>query len=293
MSKFKFLLYLQTERRYSKHTIIAYENDLKQLEEFALLEFEITKLKEVDSALLRSWMVSMLESGKDARSINRKISTCKSYYSFLLRNGEIKSLPTSKLSSPKAQKAIPKFVKESEMTNLFENIVFPDDEFGLRDYLIIEILYSCGVRLSELIGIKTSDLDLNNSCIKVLGKRNKERIIPIHNNLVLKIEEWLRIKEITINSNSPLLLVTNKGEKLYPKFVYRKVNYYLGQVTSIQKKSPHILRHTFATHMLNNGAELNTIKEILGHANLSATQIYTHNSIEKLKNIYNQAHPRA
>lgn len=293
MSKSKFLQYLQTERRYSNHTIVAYQNDLNQLELFAKEEFDILELKEVDSMVLRSWMVTLLESGMDARSINRKISTCKSYYTYLLRNGKIKSLPTSKLSSPKAKKALPKFVKENEMIHLFDEIDFPKDKLGIRDYLIIEILYSCGVRLSELIGIKTKDVDLNNSSIKVLGKRSKERIIPIHKGLLLQIKKWIEIKQEEPNYNQQYLLVTDKGEKLYPKFVYRKVNYYLGQVTSLQKKSPHVLRHTFATHMLNNGAELNTIKEILGHANLSATQIYTHNSIEKLKNIYNQAHPRA
>lgn len=293
MSKSKFLKYLQTERRYSSHTLIAYENDLKQLSEFAQSEFDVSELKEVDSMLLRSWMVSMLESGMDARSINRKISTCKSFYSFLLRNGEINSLPTSKLSSPKSKKMLPKFVKETEMENLFDQIQFSEESLGIRDYLILEILYSCGIRLSELIGIETKDVDISNSSIKVLGKRNKERIIPIHNSLLEKIQLWIKFKQEEFGLSNSYLLLTDKGEKLYPKFVYRKVNYYLGQVTSLQKKSPHVLRHTFATHMLNNGAELNTIKEILGHANLSATQIYTHNSIEKLKNIYNQAHPRA
>lgn len=293
MSKSKFLQYLQTERRYSHHTIIAYQNDLNQLEQFAKEEFDILELKDIDSMVLRSWMVVLLESGMDARSINRKISTCKSYYTYLLRNGEIKSLPTSKLSSPKAKKALPKFVKENEMIHLFDEINFSEDKFGTRDYLIIEVLYSCGMRLSELIGIQTKDIDISNSSIKVLGKRNKQRIIPIHEKLLFQIKKWIEFKLEEPNFNQEYLLVTDKGEKLYPKFVYRKVNYYLGRVTSLQKKSPHVLRHTFATHMLNNGAELNTIKEILGHANLSATQIYTHNSIEKLKNIYNQAHPRA
>ncbi len=293
MSIPKFVQYLQTERRYSKNTVTAYETDLNQLASFSSSEYEVNDLKEVNGSILRSWMVSMLEEGKGAVSINRKISTCKSYYSFLLRGGEIKKLPTSKLISPKAKKVLPKFVKESEMENLFEQIKFPEDDLGIRDFLLVEILYSCGIRLSELIGIKENDVDLNNGSIKVLGKRNKERIIPVRNELLQKVKDWINIKKINGKFDRQYLLVTDKGEKLYPKFVYRKVNYYLGQVTYLQKKSPHVLRHTFATHMLNNGAELNTIKEILGHANLSATQIYTHNSIEKLKNIYNQAHPRA
>lgn len=293
MSIPKFVQYLQTERRYSKNTVTAYETDLNQLASFSSSEYEVNDLKEVNGSILRSWMVSMLEEGKGAVSINRKISTCKSYYSFLLRGGEIKKLPTSKLISPKAKKVLPKFVKESEMENLFEQIKFPEDDLGIRDFLLVEILYSCGIRLSELIGIKENDVDLNNGSIKVLGKRNKERIIPVRDELLQKVKDWINIKKINGKFDRQYLLVTDKGEKLYPKFVYRKVNYYLRQVTSLQKKSPHVLRHTFATHMLNNGAELNTIKEILGHANLSATQIYTHNSIEKLKNIYNQAHPRA
>ena len=293
MSIPKFVQYLQTERRYSKNTVTAYETDLNQLASFSSSEYEVNDLKEVNGSILRSWMVSMLEEGKGAVSINRKISTCKSYYSFLLRGGEIKKLPTSKLLSHKAKKVLPKFVKESEMENLFEQIKFPEDDLGIRDFLLVEILYSCGIRLSELIGIKENDVDLNNGSIKVLGKRNKERIIPVRDELLQKVKDWINIKKINGKFDRQYLLVTDKGEKLYPKFVYRKVNYYLRQVTSLQKKSPHVLRHTFATHMLNNGAELNTIKEILGHANLSATQIYTHNSIEKLKNIYNQAHPRA
>lgn len=293
MSIPKFVQYLQTERRYSKNTVTAYETDLNQLASFSSSEYEVNDLKEVNGSILRSWMVSMLEEGKGAVSINRKISTCKSYYSFLLRGGEIKKLPTSKLISPKAKKVLPKFVKESEMENLFEQIKFPEDDLGIRDFLLVEILYSCGIRLSELIGIKENDVDLNNGSIKVLGKRNKERIIPVRDELLQKVKDWINIKKINGKFDRQYLLVTDKGEKLYPRFVYRKVNCYLRQVTSLQKKSPHVLRHTFATHMLNNGAELNTIKEILGHANLSATQIYTHNSIEKLKNIYNQAHPRA
>ncbi|MBL1146034.1 MAG: tyrosine-type recombinase/integrase [Bacteroidetes bacterium] len=293
MPKSSFLNFLKSERRYSNHTIIAYQNDLEQLELFAKSEFEIEDLRKVNFAILRSWMVALLESGISAKSINRKISTCKSFYTFLLRNNEIENLPTSKLSTPKVKKALPKFVKENEMENLFQNLTFPENYEGLRDFLIVEILYSSGMRLSELIGVKIEDINFEESTIKVLGKRNKERLIPIHLNLLSKIKTWLAFRSEINPVDSDYFLLTDTGKKLYPKFVYRKVNYYLGQVTTLQKKSPHILRHTFATHMLNNGAELNTIKEILGHSNLSATQIYTHNSIEKLKNIYKQAHPRA
>lgn len=288
-----FLQYLSSEKRYSVHTISAYEIDLNQLKEFATEHFDEEDLLQLTAAVLRSWMVTLIEQGLDARSINRKISSCKSFYRYALRLGKIDSLPTDKLSSPKVKKALPKYIKQDELETLFDASNFSDDFEGYRDWLILEILYSCGFRLAELISIKEGNVDLIKGSIKVLGKRNKERIVPIHSSLIEKIKSYIDLKEKLSFADEGLLLLSDKGKKLYPKFVYRKVNYYLGQVTSQQKKSPHVLRHSFATHMLNNGADLNTIKELLGHANLSATQIYTHNSIEKLKNIYQQAHPRA
>jgi integrase/recombinase XerC len=208
-----------------------------------------------------------------------------------LRQGEITKNPMNKVVAPKTAKKLPEFVEQDKMQLLFRDDVFSNDFASLRDRLMLELLYATGIRLSELVGLKESDVSAN--AIKVLGKRNKERIIPVGNFLMELIQNYLnKKKEISLEQNE-YLLVTDRGDKLYDKFVYRKVNYYLGVITTANKKSPHVLRHTFATHMLNNGADLNAIKELLGHANLSATQVYTHNTIEKLKNVHSQAHPRA
>ena len=287
----EFLSYLKNEKRYSTHTIKAYENDLDQFAAYLREVYdEANPLKTIPSAL-RSWVVSLLDEGVTARSVNRKISTLKSYYKFHKRQGDIESLPTAQLQSPKQKKQLPAFLKESEMDRLLDQFNFEEGFPGLRDRILIELLYSSGMRLSELIGLRLNDVDLSAQNVKVLGKRNKERIIPLHQGIIDLLNTYMDQRAAVAQGNQ--LIVTDKGKKIYPKFVYRKVNYYLSQVTSLGKKSPHVLRHTFATHMLNNGADLNTIKEILGHANLSATQVYTHNSIEKLKNIYKQAHPRA
>ncbi|MDC1451317.1 tyrosine-type recombinase/integrase [Vicingaceae bacterium] len=286
----EFLNHLQKNRRYSLHTIKAYESDLAQLQNYLNTQYEI-EASQANSSSLRSWVIHLLEKGTQNKSVNRKISTLKSYYKFLLKEGQISSNPTDKLISPKVASPLPHFVREVEMNSLLDEFQFEESFKGIRDKMILELLYSSGIRLSELINLQLSDLNLSESQIKVLGKRNKERIIPLHRMLLNSIKIYLIGREkVVIDSN---LLLMDSGKKMYAKFVYRKVNYYLGQVTTSSKKSPHVLRHTFATHMLNNGAELNTIKEILGHANLSATQVYTHNTIEKLKNIYKQAHPRA
>tara|TARA_R110002096_G_scaffold21498_3_gene69848 strand:+ start:8481 stop:9353 length:873 start_codon:yes stop_codon:yes gene_type:complete len=286
----EFINWLEKEKRYSQHTLLAYRTDLLQFEVYLLERYE-TKLLEANSIMIRSWMVEMMDEGMTTKSVNRKISSLKTFYNFQLKREQLKVSPMQKIIAPKNKKPLPAFVKNTEMESLFDRQDFADDFEGKRDELIIEILYACGIRLSELIGIEEKDLDLYQPTLKVLGKRNKERIIPMHKGLLQKVKAYIDLKAELFSS--PFLLVTDKGEKLYPKFVYRKVNYYLSQVTTAKKKSPHILRHTFATHMLNNGADLNTIKELLGHTNLAATQVYTHNSIEKLKNIYKQAHPRA
>ncbi len=291
MSYSDFLSYLQNEKRYSVHTIAAYENDLLQFTDFLATTYGSDDLLGATPSALRSWVVSLLDEGVSPRSVQRKISSLKSFYRFHFKRGDIEKLPTSKLQSPKQKKTLPAFVKESEMNMLLEELQFEEGFEGLRDKVLIELLYSSGMRLSELIGVKLKDIDLHDSTVKVLGKRNKERKIPLHHHIIDLLKLYFEEREKLAETD--FLIITNKGNKIYPKFVYRKVNHYLSQVTSMSKKSPHVLRHTFATHMLNNGADLNTIKEILGHANLSATQIYTHNSIEKLKNIYKQAHPRA
>lgn len=288
----QFLKHLLSEKRYSKHTVKAYQVDLEQAHHF-FQETYTTSLEEASYVMIRSWIVHLMENNLSSKSINRKISSLKSFYNFALRLELIQNDPTIKLVRPKMSKSLPKFVKEKEIDNLFELMSFENTFSGIRDQLMIEILYNCGLRLSELIDLKSSNIDFQGKTMKVLGKRNKERIIPFSQQLHDLILNYMELKEASFDSIKEPLLVTNKGDKMYPKFVYRKVNYYLRQVTTMTQKSPHVLRHTFATHMLNNGADLNAIKELLGHANLSATEIYTHNSIEKLKNIYNQAHPRA
>lgn len=273
------------------HTVISYSRDLDQFEIYLGEVYELNDLLEAGHQMVRSWIVKLMEVGITARTINRKLSTLKSFYKYSLRQGGITKNPMNKVVAPKTAKKLPEFVEQDKMQLLFRDDVFSDDFASLRDRLMLELLYATGIRLSELVGLKESDVSTN--AIKVLGKRNKERIIPVGNFLMELIENYLnKKKEISLEQNEHLL-VTNRGDKLYDKFVYRKVNYYLGVITTANKKSPHVLRHTFATHMLNNGADLNAIKELLGHANLSATQVYTHNTIEKLKNVHSQAHPRA
>jgi len=245
--------------------------------------------------MIRSWIVSLVSNSISSRTINRKISTLKSYYKFLLKENIVKTNPMVKIISPKTNKNIPEFVAKEKMDILFDDIEFGNDFEGTRNRLIIELFYFTGMRLTELIELKDKDIDENNQRLKVLGKRNKERIIPFSNVLLDSIKNYRLAKDKILEGkeSNNYLFITSKGKKIYEKLVYRVVNSYLGKVSTLKKKSPHVLRHTFATHMLNNGADLNAIKEILGHANLSATQVYTHNTVEKLKSIYKQAHPRA
>ena len=285
----KFLEYLEFEKRYSEHTIVSYKTDLLQLEAYLSLIFEVEP-QEATHVMIRSWMVTLVEKGVGARTINRKKSTLQVFYKHLKSKALIEESPMQKVRAPKVEKRLPHYVKKQDMESLFSEVEFTDDFSGSRDRLILELFYSTGMRLSELVELNEGSV-LEDS-IKVLGKRNNERIIPVTIVMSDKISDYIKLKREEFPDSGQSLFVTDKGEKLYQKFVYRKVNHYLSLVTSQGKKSPHVLRHTFATHMLNNGAELNAIKEILGHANLSATQVYTHNSIEKLKNVYKQAHPR-
>ena len=283
-----FLNYLKFEKRYSDHTLIAYKTDLNQFVSYILLEFEIDNVNEVSHPIIRSWISNLLDSGISSRSVNRKITTLKSLYKFLLQEDIIMENPTQKIVSPKISRKLPVFLEESKMEDLFEEINFPETLEGERDKLIIDIFYMTGVRLIELVNLNLSNIDFQKSILKVIGKRNKERIIPLSPSLLEKLKKYS--KDNNINN---ALFVNSEGVRLTPKKVYVIVNKYLSMVSSQEKKSPHVLRHTFATHMLNNGADINAIKEILGHANLSATQIYTHNTIDRLKSIYKQAHPRA
>ncbi len=285
----QFIHYLKVERRYSKHTLSAYQKDISQFSLFIEQQYELL-FAFVKHIHIRSYIVELMSSNISNRSVCRKISAIKSLYKFLLRGGVVSVSPLANVQLPKISKRLPSFVKENEILLLGKRSFFSDDFSGLRDYLMIRLFYQTGIRLSELTNLK--DSDVSKDSIKVLGKRNKERIIPISSEFAQLLQEYKQLKNVEFEGIPTTLIVTDSGKKVYEKFVYRKVNYYIGNVSSIEKRSPHILRHTFATHMLNNGADLNAIKEILGHENLSATQIYTHNSFEKLKNIHQQAHPR-
>ncbi len=286
-----FLQYLTIEKRYSEHTLLAYKNDVETYLEYLKTTYEIEEPQSASSIMVRSWVVELVEKGIVAKSVHRKISAVKSFYKFLLKSGELKTSPAHGVVLPKLKKTLPTFVEESKMDTLLDEVDFESNDFlGRRNKLIIELLYLTGIRLSEIINLKISDVDLRDNFIKVFGKGRKERIIPINLQASATIKEYLTYR---IESDEPYLLLTDKGDKLYQKFVYRVVKKFLSIVSTHQKRSPHVLRHSFATHMLNNGADLNAIKELLGHASLAATQVYTHNSIEKLKKVYNQAHPRA
>ena len=292
--KESFLQYLQVEKRYSPHTVRSYLNDLDQFYSFlstlGLPEDPVT----VTSHDIRAWIVSMLDNNYTTVSVHRKISCLRVFYRYLRKEGILKNDPLEKVALPKRKKTLPVFVEEEAMTKLLDNYSFEDGFAGIRNRTIIELLYLTGMRRSELIGLRNIDVDLSEASVKVTGKRNKQRIIPLVKSFIVRLEEYVKLRdEKFAPDKNGWFFITDKGNKLYDKYVYNTVNSYLALVTTIEKKSPHILRHTFATHMLNRGADLNSIKELLGHANLSATQIYTHNTFEKLKKVYKQAHPRA
>lgn len=291
----KFAYYLKYEKRFSPHTVNAYLTDLNQFLEFLNRTYELDDIGEATHPMIRSWVVELIPS-HEATTINRKISTLKTCFRLLLRDGIIDVNPMQKIVSPKTAKRLPEFVDKQAMENLLTGDHFDDDFSGVRDHAILELFDKTGIRLSELIGLQVTDLDLaqgNNSTMKVLGKRNKERIIPLREEIVEVLRNYLQHRSSYVAAGVHALFVTDKGKALYPTFVYRLVYRYLGKVTTNRKRSPHVLRHTFATHLLNEGTDLNAIKELLGHANLSATQIYTHNTFEKLKSVYSGAHPRA
>ena len=291
-----FLDYIQKEKRFSSHTVIAYSKDLDQFLHHITENLEVTSIQKVDHHDIRSWIVSILEDEKlQATSVNRKISCLRSFYKHLIRNEVVSKNPMAKITSLKMKKKLPLFLEQAQMENLLDQMEFGEGFKGVRDKLIIELLYCTGMRRAELIGLRVSNVNRSNQGIKVLGKRNKERIIPLSQCSLSLIEEYEVLARDSFGAlkQDGFLLIDDNGEKMSDGFVYRKVNRYLRLVTTIEKKSPHILRHTFATHMLNNGADLNAIKELLGHSSLAATQVYTHNSIEKLTQIYKQAHPRA
>jgi integrase/recombinase XerC len=287
--KDEFLKYIVAEKRFSEHTIKSYSTDLNQFFTFLRNEFDISNnLNEVSHQLVRSWVATLIESQMSSRSVNRKISTLKTYFKFMIREGYVSKNPMLKVVAPKSKKRLPVFIEKDQILSLLNDVQFEEGFVGERNKLILEFFYVTGMRLSELINIQIKDIDFDNNLVKVLGKRNKERLIPLSSSVISDLRKF-----ILKNEKSKFLFTNLDGDKLYEKAVYRIVNKSISKISSVNKKSPHVLRHTFATHMLNNGADINAIKELLGHANLSATQVYTHNTIEKLKTVYKQAHPRA
>ena len=289
MSVPAFLDHLATERRYSTHTVKAYERDIEQFRLHLLEHAAKDSVVQAESLEIRSWMMSLIEKGISARSVRRKISAIRSYFRFALEIGETRTDPTAGLEAPKLASRLPEFVEEIKMEELFDKVDFPEGYQGQFDRLLLEILYGTGIRLAELISLKTTAIDSQSKSMKVLGKRNKERMIPLSDHLLALLKGYLEVRPVI---SSDQLLVTEKKRPASRSLVQRRIASYLGVVTSQKKKSPHVLRHSFATHLLNNGADLNAVKEILGHADLTATQVYTHNTIDKLKKVHAQAHPR-
>ncbi|PKP03586.1 MAG: integrase [Bacteroidetes bacterium HGW-Bacteroidetes-9] len=293
MIRDSFYLYIQLEKRFSAHTVAAYKSDLTQFGDFISNTYGIISDGEVTFDMIRSWLASLIDSGLASRTVNRKLSSLKAYFRYLLKEELIAVNPVSKATSLSIPSRLPVYASVSEMETML-HLSEKENSFGLkRDLLIIEILYSTGIRLAELIGLKINDLDRSALTIKVTGKRNKQRIIPVSEELIVLIDEYLKSRSEIARPGVSEIIVTDQGKKAYPVFIYRKVKHYLSLAGVRGVKSPHVLRHTFATHMLNEGADLNAIKELLGHSSLAATQVYTHNSIEKLKSIYKLAHPRA
>ena len=288
-----FINFLKFEKRYSPHTITAYESEVKSY--LIFLESENMPFDEVDYKLCRYYFSSMKEAGKSATTVNRAISVLKSYYKFLQRESLVDSNPVNLIKALKVGKKLPVVVEKEKINSLLDHMEELDDSFeNNRDFIIIELLFGTGIRLAELLEIKERDIDFYNKKILILGKRNKLRFVPMYSTLISELKLYLEKKrENNLDNKTEHLIVTKEGKKAYPKLIYRVVNKYLSMITSQKKRSPHILRHSFATSLLDNGADLNAIKELLGHAGLSATQIYTHNSVERLKNIYKQAHPKA
>ena len=291
----QFLTYLQHEKRYSKHTVQSYGSDLLQFKDFVWTTFE-ADLKDVSHQMAREFIVYLLEEVKTSESsVARKLSTLRSYYKFCMRTGLLSNNPISQVKAPKLPKRLPVFVEDHKLDELLDSDVFFDDSFpSVRDKMVIELLFGAGIRLAELLSLKNSDINFYEQTIKVLGKRNKERIIPVTKMLVNQLKEYLDLKLVqNFHNKTGFLFVTDKGADAYPKLIYRIVQKYLSFISTQDKKSPHVLRHSYATSLLNRGADLNAIKELLGHASLAATQVYTHNSVERLKSIYKQAHPKA
>jgi integrase/recombinase XerC len=287
-----FINYLTYEKRYSSHTVVAYKNDLDQFVQFCIQMVGEFNVKKTDAKLVRNWIVQLMEKELSARSVNRKIASVKSFFKYLAKEQIVENNPATYLSLPKIRKKLPNFVEERNLNHLLDDGFFSNDFKGFRDKLVIALLYGTGIRLAELLQLKDSDIDTKMCLIKVLGKRNKERIIPYPVSINQLLKMYIESRNKSVEHKIERLLVTEKGKEVYEKLVYRVVTQNLAKITLLEKKSPHVLRHTYATHLLNRGADLNAVKELLGHSNLAATQVYTHTTFERLHDIYKQAHPR-
>ena len=292
----RFISYLSLEKRFSKHTIIAYQGDLTQFRDYLVTQYQLEDFTQVSHFIIRSWAVSLIEQGLDTRSVNRKLTCLRTFYRFLMKNQLVTKNPMQKVQAPKNSTKLPEYLEDQKMDQLLEPKLDDSSYEALRNNLIIDFFYRTGVRLSELINIKINDVNLYNLTVTVLGKRNKMRQIPLTNKFKVLIQKYLVARSDFMKEKGTVhdyFFTENNGNQMYPKFVYRLVKTEISKVSTSKKRSPHILRHTFATTMLNHGADINAIKELLGHSSLAATQVYTHNSIEKLKEIYKQAFPKA
>lgn len=287
-----FLSYLKFEKRYSRHTLISYQNDLEQFFSYLISQFDAPPVDKITAMFVRSWLAEMKEDEITSKTINRKISSLRSFFKYQMKTGALAQTPMITVTTPRVSKRLPVFVEEKDMATLFNHVEFTDDWKGRTERLVLQLFYHTGMRLSELINLKESQLDPSHSQVKVLGKGNKERIIPVSKELIKELVAYIADKPVA-QEKPAILFINEKGSALQPRSVYSFVKRYLSQVTTVQKKSPHILRHSFATHLMNNGADLNAVKELLGHSSLAATQVYTHNTIEKLKEVFKKAHPKA
>jgi integrase/recombinase XerC len=289
-----FLDFLKTEKRYSQHTVAAYRTDLAQFQAYLAQTYEESDLTKGTHPMIRSWILTLMENGVEAKSVNRKLAALRTFFKYLLRNKKLELNPMLKIVAPKIRKKLPVFVEEVTMVKLLDQFEFEESFSGLRDRVVLEFFYGTGMRLSELIDLKDSAIHWKEGVVKVKGKGNKERIIPVPQAVLAVASNYAKEKtKLNLCNTGSNFVVTDQGDEVYPMFIYRLVKKYLSHVSSIEKKSPHVLRHTFATHLLNKGADLNAIKDLLGHSSLAATQVYTHNSIDQLKKIFDQAHPKS
>lgn len=288
----RFLDYLKFQKRYSQHTIVSYQTDLFDFFDFIHLHYEVG-ITEISPVMVRSWLADLKGKKIASKSINRKISSLKTFFKYQLKGEIIEVSPMTTIISLKVNKRLPSYIEEKDIDTLFRHVEFPDNWDGKTNRLLLQVFYHTGIRVSELVNLKTSQLDKSNSNIKVLGKGNKERVLPVNNDLLEQLSAYIKQKSVISNADHEYIFVNDKGKKLYTRHVYNVVRQYLTLVTSNERKSPHILRHSFATHLTNNGADINAVKELLGHSSLAATQIYTHNSIEKLKDVHKKAHPKS